>query len=51
MRYSAYEHTTDWLNKDDKYTLVDNPTVPDGTPSWLKQLSLVQLQLQMLMRQ
>ena len=34
--YSAYEHTTDWLNKDDKYTLVDNPTVPDGTPSWIK---------------
>lgn len=34
--YSAYEHTTDWLNKDNKYMLVDNPTVPDGTPSWIK---------------
>lgn len=34
--YSAYEHTTDWLAKDDKYTLVENSTVPTGTPSWIK---------------
>ena len=34
--YSAYAHTDEWTEKDDLYTLVDNPTVPDGTPSWIK---------------
>lgn len=35
--YSAYAHNTDeWTEKDDLYTLVENPTVPEGTPSWIK---------------
>ena len=34
--YSAYDHTDEWTEKDDLYTLVDNPTVPEGTPSWIK---------------
>lgn len=34
--YSAYAHTDEWTEKDDLYTLVENPTVPEGTPSWIK---------------
>ncbi|WP_462362413.1 fimbrial protein [Parabacteroides johnsonii] len=34
--YSAYAHTDEWTEKDDLYTLVENPTVPEDTPSWIK---------------
>lgn len=34
--YSAYAHTDEWTEKDDLYTLVENPTVPENTPSWIK---------------
>ena len=34
--YSAYAHTDEWTEKDDLYTLVENPTVPVNTPSWIK---------------
>lgn len=34
--YSAYAHTDEWTEKDDLYTLVENPTVPEDTPSWVK---------------
>ena len=33
---SAYAHTDEWTEKDDLYTLVENPTVPENTPSWIK---------------
>ena len=34
--YSAYAHTDEWTEKDDLYTLVENPIVPENTPSWIK---------------
>lgn len=33
---SAYAHTDEWTEKDDLYTLVENPIVPENTPSWIK---------------
>lgn len=33
---SAYAHIDEWTEKDDLYTLVENPTVPENTPSWIK---------------
>lgn len=34
--YSAYAHTDEWTEKDDLYTLVENPIVLENTPSWIK---------------